>query len=106
MTEPCATPKRRGGKGKGRAKDKQGGPMAKKRRLTLNKDEKARVLLSICDVKVENVVLHVDETISSARHVLAWDQLGLQLLALPLVVLLLFLVHRDRFSFFFLAPFH
>ena len=70
MTEPCATPKCRGGKGKGRAKDKQGGPRAKKRRLTLNKDEKARVLLSICDVKVENVVLHVDETISSARHVL------------------------------------
>ena len=45
MTEPCATPKRRGGKCKGRAKDKQGGPRAKKRRLTLNKDEKARVLL-------------------------------------------------------------
>ena len=37
MTEPCATPKRRGGKGKGRAKDNQGGPRAKKRRLTLNK---------------------------------------------------------------------
>ena len=72
MTEPCATPKRRGGKGKGRAKDKQGGPRAKKRRFV--------VMMP------------------------AWDQLGLPLLAL--VVLLLFLVHRDRFSFFFPAPFH
>ena len=42
----------------------------KKRRLTLNKEEKARVLLSIHDVTVENVVLHVDKTLTNARHIL------------------------------------
>ena len=65
-TDPCATPKRRG---KGKAKSK-GGPTTKKRRLTLNKEEKARVLLSIHDVTVENVVLHVDKTLTNARHIL------------------------------------
>ena len=65
-TDPCATPKRRG---KGKAKSKRG-PTTKKRRLTLNKEEKARVLLSIHDVTVENVVLHVDKTLTNARHIL------------------------------------
>ena len=42
----------------------------------LNKDEKARVLLSICDVKVENVVLHVDETITDNQQCKARFSMG------------------------------
>ena len=41
----------------------------KMKRKILNKEEKARVMLSICDVDLDDVLSYVKEAVSSERHI-------------------------------------
>ena len=43
---------------------------SKRKRKMLNKEEKAQVMLSICDVNVDDVLSHVKETVSNERHII------------------------------------
>ena len=41
---------------------------SKRKRKMLNKEEKAEVMLSICDVNVDDVLSHVKEAVTSETH--------------------------------------
>ena len=56
------------GRKRGKSSAAVGG--SKRKRKTLNKEEKVQVMLSICDVGVDDVLSYVRETVSNEKHII------------------------------------